>query len=474
MPANNAAGWRSDIATLTVLTTLALASRLYGLDQAPLTGDEIYTVDYAADRMRSIINPAYYALTVLSFKLFGVSEFSARFPAMLLGVTGIPVFFVTWRHLIGRNAAVIGSLLIIFSAWHLWHSQFSRFYSGVFLFGSLSYYLFYRALLRDDLWRLGGALSSAAIAFLFHATAVMIPVTFAAYALLLTFLEKPSRTELSRRVARIYLILCAFVAIAAIPVLWSVWEGRQSRGVTWGDGPGEMMLQIVHHVQLPIAVAAFFGLIIQLRNNFWMGAYFFTGIALPALFVIIAAIFLNSRSVYLFYALPLFIAMAAVLCEESRRAFVNQPRLVSYSFTALLIATLTPDFLSHYSGRRSLDVRTAVRYIEARRHPDDVVLSFPIEFDYYAREKYPVIHAPGNPRVTREDRPARIMSAIHGHDHAWIIVNSGRKPLARDLETWLGKHASLVWRRSETRFDYLVRGYEIYRVNIGSLSGDNS
>jgi hypothetical protein len=46
------------------------------------------------------------------------------------------------------------------------------------------------------------------------------------------------------------------------------------------------------------------------------------------------------------------------------------------------------------------------------------------------------------------------------------VVNTGRKPLARDLETWLGERGALVWRRSEKRYDYIVRGYEIFLVDL--------
>ncbi|TCK18160.1 dolichyl-phosphate-mannose-protein mannosyltransferase [Thiogranum longum] len=459
------AGTNTNILTLG-LTILAFLTRFYALPDGGFTGDEVYTVDFAAERVRSIINPAYYALTLLSFKLFGVSELSARLPAMLIGALSVPVFFVTWRNLVGRNAALIGALLIIFSAWHLWYSQFSRFYTGAFLFGSLSYYLFYQALLRDDLGRLTWALVAAAVGFLFHATVVMVPVSFGAYALLVVLGRGSAQAGLSQRVARIYLALCALGALGAVAFIWDIWQGRQARGVSWGDGPGEMLLQIIRNVQLPVAVSAFFGLLVLLRRNAWLGMYFLVGIALPAAFVLVASSFLNSRSVYLFYALPLIIVLAGVLCEEARRALASQGRLVSWSLTAILLATMTPEFLSHYTGRHSLDVRAAVAYIDAARRPGDIVISFPVEFDYYARGKYPVIHGLGNPRAVRRDRSEKISSVVTGYERAWVVVNTGRKPLARDLETWFGEHGSLVWRRSEKRLDYIVRGYEIFLIDL--------
>jgi hypothetical protein len=385
---------------------------------------------------------------------------------MLLAVLSVPVFFATWRNLIGRNAALIGALLIIFSAWHLWYSQFSRFYSGAFLFGSLSYYLFYQALLRDDLKTLAGALLAAAVGFLFHATVIMVPVACGAYALLVVLGRDAAQAGLSRRVAKRYLALCLLAGLGAAALLWSIWQTRQGRGVSWGDGPLEMLLQIVRNVQLPLVTAAFFGLLVLLRRNAWLGRYFLVGIALPAVFVVTSAAFLNSRSAYMFYALPLIIGLAALLCEEVRQALASGHRLASHALTAILLATLTPELLSHYTGRHSLDVRAAVDYIDAKRRPGDVVIGFPVEFEYYARGKYPVTHGIGNPRVVRRDRPARIGTTVAGHERAWVVVPAGRKPLARDLRDWLGEHGALVWRQSEKRYDYVFRGYEIFRVDL--------
>jgi uncharacterized membrane protein len=398
---------QSNIAAVLGLTLLAFITRYYGLSDWSLIGDEIYTVDLAAERYSSIINPAYYLLVLVSFELLGISEFAARFPAMLLGVLSVPVFFLTWRNLIGRNAALIGALLIIFSSWHLWYSQFSRFYTGAFLFGSLSYYLFYQALLRDDLGRLAGALVAAVVGFLFHATVVMVPVACGAYALLVVLRRSSAQAGLSRRVAKIFLVLCILGALVAAAALWELWQGREGRGVTWGDGPGEMLLQIVRNVQLPLVVAAFFGLVLLLRRNAWLGLYFLLGIALPAAFVLVAALFLNSRSVYLFYALPLIIVLAAVSAEEVRRALATHDRFASYALLAMILATLTPELLSHYTGRRSLDVRDAVAYIDSARRPGDVVIAFPDEFDYYARDRFPVTPALGaSERPGATGRPA--------------------------------------------------------------------
>jgi hypothetical protein len=464
MTTNRLTGTHADLVIIAVLTAIALGTRMYGLSQWPATGDELATIQHAANRYDSIVNPAYYTLVLLSFNFFGVSELAARLPATLLAVLSVPLFFVTWRNIIGRNAALVGALLIIFSSWHLFYSQYSRFYSGVFLFGSLSYYLFYQSLRHDDLGRLAGALVAALAGFLFHVTVVMVPAACAAYSLLVVLKGDTAQGGLSLRVAKIYLAICGLGALVAMGVLWDIWLGRQSHGVSWGDRPGEMVLQTVRLVQLPIGVTATFGVLILLQRNAWAGVYFLVGTLFPVAFVLTGSVFLNSRAVYLFYALPLFIALAGLMCEEVRRALVAQNRLAAHVLTAVLLLTLTPEMLSYYTGKRSLDVRNVVAYIAASRRPGDVVLSLNREFEYYARGKFPVTLV-ATSVYGRRNLLEKITTAVGDHGRVWVILATNRKPLPKDFENWLTKNSRLRWRRFEKRFDYPAKGYEIFLVD---------
>ena len=47
----------------------------------------------------------------------------------------------------------------------------------------------------------------------------------------------------------------------------------------------------------------------------------------------------------------------------------------------------------------------------------------------------------------------------------WIILSVSRRPNAKELEDWLLKNATLVWRKLEVRYDYTVRGIEIFLVS---------
>lgn len=67
--------------------------------------------------------PLYYWLNVLSFKMFGISEFSARFMTALLALFSIAVHFLFSRKILNTNYAVITSCILVTSLWFLLFSH---------------------------------------------------------------------------------------------------------------------------------------------------------------------------------------------------------------------------------------------------------------------------------------------------------------------------------------------------------------
>ena len=206
-----------DLIWLLLLTVLACATRIYGIGEWNYSADEWFTLQFLYERYTHLLNPAYYAFAVASFELFGQSEWSLRLPAAIFGIISVPVFFYTWRSVFGRNVAAVASLFIIFSDWHIWYSQFGRFYSGVFLFGSLSYYFYYKAFRQNNLKYMVWALLANAIAILFHATSLLIYASIGVFSLYL-FVTRPAADErFFRRVAKVFLGLSALISLIAIP-----------------------------------------------------------------------------------------------------------------------------------------------------------------------------------------------------------------------------------------------------------------
>jgi len=131
---------------LVLITFLAGLLRFYKIDKNPpsLTGDEI-SFGYAAysiletgrdesGRFLPLViqsigdykNPLPAYLMVLSFKLFGVSDFAVRFQNAFFGTLFVFFFFFFLRFLTKKdNFALLGSFFLAVSPWNIFYSRFA-------------------------------------------------------------------------------------------------------------------------------------------------------------------------------------------------------------------------------------------------------------------------------------------------------------------------------------------------------------
>ncbi len=456
---------RKDVVITLGLFLAAIITRSYGLGANGLFGDETTSVARAVDRAKGLVNPAYYNLVLLSFKLFGHSEWSARLPAMVLGVLSIPLFFLTWRSIIGRREALMGSLLVLFSSWHLRYSQFSRFYSGVFLFGSLAYVLYYWALRDDMVTYVLLALASTVVAALFHVTAVFVAGGCGLFSLIVLLSGRRYRSEFSRRVAGIHLGMCALAAVLLVPFLWGLATHRHgTTGTTWGDTSLGMILQLTRKTQLPIALPAFFGLVFMVQRHRWQGIFFAATCGSPLAALIVGSNTVNCNAAYVFYTLPLLIALAAYFCSVTRDA-LSSFTVGRHAILLSLLVFLMPEMISQYTGKRSLDVRDVVSFVKENGSPDDAIISCVWEFHYYIRDWNKPEPYPGNPMVQKRGWRDILEPYKEREGRTWIVLPAYRQPLVKELELWLRQNARLVWRKFEKRLDYPVNGYQVFLVS---------
>jgi len=458
----NSSQTRFDVVIFIVLLAAAVATRLSGLSHWHLMADEYYTFYDSMERSVTLTNPAYYLLTTLSFDAFGQSELSARLPAFLFGALSIPVFFLTWKRIIGTNAAIITAILILLSSWHLWYSQQARFYSAVFLFGLLAYYFFYRAIREDRVTYLVLGTITSLIAALFHLTAILIPAAFGIYCIVV-LLFKSARAGNSPKVAKIFSGVCVVAGLAALAFLIPIMSTWADSGQSWGYAPLSFALQIAKYVQLPIVACALFGFLVLVVKDRWKAIFLLISIGVPVVGVLAASVFMPARPDYVFYILPLVLALAGIFCEESRQA-LNRNVLLGSSVTVILIVTMLPEFVSNYLGRNSLDFRDTIRFVEGKYEQGDQLMSFVGGFAHYSDRDFELLKIPGNVH-DNSVRWSETMNRLQQSDgRTWIVLPISRKLPAMGLNKWLLTNARLVRRDTAVRFDYTHRGYEVFLV----------
>jgi mannosyltransferase len=78
-----------------------------------------------------------------------VNEWSARLASALIGIISIPILYFSIRKIIGSGAALILSILLAVSPWHLFWSQNARFYSSLMLMYTLAAFAFFWSMERN-------------------------------------------------------------------------------------------------------------------------------------------------------------------------------------------------------------------------------------------------------------------------------------------------------------------------------------
>lgn len=442
-----------------ILALVALVTRAYGIWEWPITGDEYFTVAYAEERATGLLGSAYYALVLASKALFGDTKWAARLPSVVMGVLSVPAFYAMCRSLFNRQAAVVGSVFVVLSEWHLYHSQSARFYSGAFLFGALSYWFYCLSLEKRRYLYLALFFASALVAISFHATAVFIVASCGAHSVLEMIRNRGGETDTSVETANV--AVCLVFSVVALPRFVKMIEawGINYRGV--GLSSMRTMLGVVENMSLAISVTFVLGIAYVYYRRRGKFALFALLTGIPLLSVFLFSVFLPpSRPRYLFYALPLFFALSAFACTETASE-VSGPSVLKSGLTLVTCAVLMVGFVSYYAGRLSLDIKDPISFVEARADNGDEVIVFGPSAKYNFRSGGNV-HAVASKAVWRK----KVVPISKNKGKTWIIVDTYRTaPLPGDLEAWLMEHASLQWRKKEVRFDYTQRGYEVWVVD---------
>jgi len=441
-----------------VLSLLGLLTRAYGIWKWPITGDEYFTIANVEERATGIIGSAYYILVGISQAIFGETTWSARLPAVVLGVLGIPAFYLLCRRLFNWRAATIGCVFIILSEWHLYHSQMARFYSGVFLFGAMSYYFFYVSLKDNSYTYLFGSLFSSLLAVSFHATSIFIVVSCGAFSAFLLLYAWGREVGFSKSVAGGYLSLCVLSAVALLPKLISI-AGE------WGTGYGGLtadvlstMLGMVENIGVIIFVSSFAGLVYLLFVDFNKFYLFVVLILVPiASLFVLSVVLPPARPRYMFYSLPLFFALSSFFCADMAGRVGGY--FSSNAGLALVFScVMGVSFISHYTGKMSLDVGDPAKFVEENYKDSDRVVVFGWSIKNQLDNKVDVSLIKSKSFWDDE-----LVPIAEKEGRTWVIIDTYRTaPLRRDLEAWLMENASLKWRKEETRFDYTQRGYEVW------------
>jgi len=124
-------------APILIIVLLGLSLRLYHLGYHDLWYDEAKSISIADS---FLIRPFFYAVLYFWTKIFGLSEFSVRFPALIFSTLSIPSLYALGKKLFNPKVAIIAAAIMALSPFQIWYGQEARHYSAGLFFSITSTY----------------------------------------------------------------------------------------------------------------------------------------------------------------------------------------------------------------------------------------------------------------------------------------------------------------------------------------------
>ncbi len=445
---------------------LATALRLWGLDAFPFEQDELYTLRDAADLGASagegpgiLGRPVYYLLQYVLLHLLPPDPAFLRAPALLFGVAGV---YATWwsaRRLVGAPGGLAAAVLVALSPWHLYHSQFARYWTLLYLVAACAFALLPAALQgrrRARTWFVVLAL----IGSLTHPTFLFALAGAAAGASAVSSTGR-IRIPLPSREAwtGIWLpLLLPLVAYFGWVRLADGGRALRNPGLAPVDSGLRAILGMVQWLGPTVAVLGALGLLALWGRAASQGgdadrgpegrrvAAMCAGGILSTLVLLAAA---GARTtIYADYgtaALPLVFLGAAA---AARFAWSRAGGAAAVGLVVVVIAGILPQTVSHMADGTRFDFRPAHSVIRASA-PAAPVVAWPIIVHRHYAPDLRVVEADGDP-ATYE----RMLAERPGFWAISAVRRRGVVPGGRPVEDWIDAHCGRVGRWESERLDY--------------------
>lgn len=366
------------LAALAIIVGVAAVFRFYKLGAWSFWGDEMLTIVDVPDGFNESPLRRSLSLTLIQATIswLGTSEWSARLVPALTGAVSVPLLYFPVRKLLGPAVALLFSLFLAVSPWHVYWSQNARFYVLLLLFYSLALLYLYQGLAdRRPTLLLVGVLFLALAARERLLALYLIPIFVATVAVDALLPADGGR----RFAARTLLLLAApllVAAIFAVPYLrnlpaWIEGFGGSNNTALW------IGMGTAYYLRLPVLVMAGVGAVSLYAEKRRLALYLSLGAIVPPLSLMLLAPFHYTANRYAFVSLSSWLLLAAVgACAVMQQAARNKswPALVVLALLLLDPISENMFYFSFNKGNRD-DWRAAFALVQEAGDTKDRVIS---------------------------------------------------------------------------------------------------
>ena len=462
---------------MAALVAAAVATRLYRLATWSLAGDELATLRDSLDPSFSPVKQLLFWLNhLLVAPVMPLDELGLRLFPAIFGILAVPILVYIGARLVGRRAALVAGLLLVFNPWHLYWSQMARYYTLVFLLATVSAMALYLGVRdRDQRWLLSGLIATV-VAGLAHPTGILPAVGF-----LVWFAIRAWRRTTGRRRTLLLGIAgsAALVGLALAVPLLRQWAGLDQ---DWGIGGLQVGLSYTFRLGPGFTLAAAAGVALAwFGGRREMAGFLSSVIGVPVILIAVIGYFLPVHTGYLFATAP-FALLAAGVCVD-RLVRVQEDRrerlLVGAALAGLVVAASVPSFVSHYLDGGRGDFRGAARHIMTRAGPVDEVLV--AETGAFQLVYAPQLNArPLGSDTARLESVYRSVVTRDSNAVLWVVPHirsSGGFGLQGfdKIEGWVRDHCEREVRLGAIRIDHQREFVEVWRCSkVTALRTDST
>ncbi len=366
---------------------LAAGLRAYHLHSLPLEQDELYTVHDAASLgahaagQGIVARPLYYLLQYVLLHILPVTPLALRLLPALFGLYGVYLTWVLGRRVFGDVAGLGAAWFVALAAWHVYVSQFARYYSLLYVLAALVLIWLPRAMdsgRRRDYLIASGILL---VGSLTHPT-FLFPVIGVVLALHLAGPDGAIRWQWPRRAAWLWLwgpyllLLLGYLVVVRLTGHQGGLKNDAGRGLAVTTRVLLGMVQWLGAALAAASAAAMVSLVWSGRDRRW-GLMALSGCITTVVLVFGLG---RSNAVYPAYGtamLPLvFVSLGGLFQRVEERLGPDAKRWLP----ALLIgftAAILPETVSNMIDGTRYDYRPAYAYL-ARMGGHDLVIGEPV------------------------------------------------------------------------------------------------
>lgn len=381
---------------------LGASLRLYHLGRWSFWIDEIFTLQIASGFPYNITQDFFFAIRehpVTSALIFtavntlGTSELTARLMPALVGIATIPLLYWHVKKVFNIPVALLTSLFLSVSPWHIYWSQNARFYTALFLFYWLSLFYFYSGILLRKRILIVGSIFFMILAMSERLLGVFIFPIASIISLHFVLNNRPQR-----EIVKYVILMACFGLVAAAlfginflqdPQLW-----QEIYMIPNSAGPLNIAVRHLQAVDLHIVLFGVLGGLHLFYKKEPVGVFLIVAIGVPLIITLTLSTFQFTHPRYTFVSLMAWLILAAVGVNQIFVAIKpNKFRILHISvilLTGLLLSfSELKDYVTLNHGGRD-NWRSAFYYVDQVAAPDDVLFTNePTVGAYYSKRLKP-------------------------------------------------------------------------------------